>query len=357
VASEDLTKQLDRDQFSIMGVPGTESMASKNDGQSEPGQTTTLAESPSQPGILWVGTDDGNLQVSRNGGATFTDVTGNLPGAPTGYFRVTRVEPSNFAPGTCYVTLDNHRNEDWAPYVYVTRDFGQTFTSIANNLPVGSPKVITEDPKNPNLLYLGTEFGLFVSLNGGQEWERFQNGLPTVRVDDIMVHPRDNDLIVGTHGRSIWIIDDITALQQFTPEVAAGDAHLFDIRPGIQWLNDTQKGVTIGGQKHFRGQNPEAGTAISYYLPINMEGELEITITNGDGETVQTLSGPGARGINRVQRDLTMAPAPADPAQPQQRRRATPVDPGSYLVKMTVGGREMVRSVVVLEDIWMNQTH
>ncbi len=356
-ASEDLTKQLDRDQFSIMGVPGTESMASKNDGQSAPGQATTAAESPSQPGIIWVGTDDGNLQVSRDGGATFSDVTGNLPGAPAGYFRVTRVEPSSFAPGTCYVTLDNHRNEDWAPYVYVTRDFGQTFTSIVNNLPVGSPKVITEDPRNPNLLYLGTEFGLFVSLNGGQEWERFQNGLPTVRVDDIMVHPRDNDLVVGTHGRSIWIIDDITPLQQFTQEVADGDAFLFDIRPAVRWLTDIQKSVTVGGQKHFRGQNPAAGTSINYYLPINLDGEVEITISDGTGETIQTLEGPGARGINRVQWDLMKAAPPADPDQPQQRRRPASVDPGTYLVKMTVGGRELVRSVVVLEDIWINQTH
>ncbi len=358
-ASEDLTKAVDRNELSIMGVPGTEFMASKNDGQSGFSYGTTVAESPSQPGVIWVGTDDGNVQVSQDGGMTFTDVTGNIPDAPQGYFRVKRVEPSNFAPGTCYVVMDNHRNEDWNPYVYVTRDFGQTFTNITNNLPVGPTNVITEDPKNPNLLYLGTEFGLFISLNGGQEWQRFQNGLPTVRVDDILVHPRDNDLVVGTHGRSIWIIDDLTPLQQFTPEVAAGDAHLFEVRPAVQWMSDMQKSVTVGGAKHFRGQNPAQGTAISYYLPIELDDDVELTITDLSGNEVRTLTGPGDRGINRVQWNLRPNPPPANPDQPQQRggRTPPPVDPGTYVVKLVVGGMEMARSILVEPDIWMGETH
>jgi photosystem II stability/assembly factor-like uncharacterized protein len=356
MASADLTKAVDRDQLPIMGIPGTEFMASKHDGQSAFSQATTLAESPSQPGVIWVGTDDGNLQLSRDGGVTFTDLTGNLPG-PEGFYRVTRVEASNFDPGTCYVTLDNHRNEDWNPYVFVTRDFGRTFTSLAGNLPLGSVKVITEDPKNPNLLYLGTEFGLFVSLDGGREWKRFQNGLPTVRVDDILVHPRDNDLVVGTHGRSIWIIDDITALQQFTPEVAGGDAFLFEVRPAVLWLTDTQKGVTLAGAKQFRGENPEPGTAISYYLPIDVQGSVEIAITDMEGEPIRTLTGPGARGINRVRWDLRADALPADPDQPNRSRARTPVDPGAYLVTLEVGGMTLVRSVVVEADIWMGQTH
>ncbi len=356
-ASQDLTKSVDRDALSIMGIPGTGDMASKNDGQSAFSQATTLAESPSLPGVIWVGTDDGNLQVSQDGGTTFTNVTGNIPGAPSGYFRVTRVEPSQFNAGTCYVTLDNHRNEDWNPYVYVTRDFGRTFTSITNNLPVGSVKVITEDPRNPNLLYLGTEFGLFISLNGGGEWTRFQNGLPTVRVDDILVHPRDNDLVVGTHGRSIWIIDDITPLQQYTPEVARGDAYLFAVRPAIQWLNNTQEGVTMGGAKHFRGQNPEAGTAISYYLPMELGADVNLTITDMAGELVRTLTGPRTRGIHRVQWDLRANTPSGDQAAQGQRQVRPPVDPGTYLVKLEVGGREMVRSILVQEDIWMHQSH
>ncbi len=357
VAGPELTKAIDRDQLSIMGVAGSEFMASKNDGQSSYGQATTLAKSPSRPGVIWVGTDDGNVQVSRDHGMTFTSVAGNIPGPRETDYRVTRVEPSNFDAGTCYVVLDNHRNEDWNPYVFVTRDFGQSFTDITNNLPLGHANVITEDPRNPELLYLGTEFGLFLSQDGGQEWKRFQNGLPTVRVDDILVHPRDNDLVVGTHGRSIYIIDDITPLQQFTSEVAQGDAFLFEVRPAVQWLTDTQKGVTLAGSKHFRGQNPEAGTAISYYLPIELEGDVELTITDMAGETVRTLTGPGDRGLNRVQWDLRAHTPPADPDQPTRRRVGPPVDPGTYLVKLEIGGREMVRSIVVEPDIWMGETH
>jgi hypothetical protein len=259
--------------------------------------------------------------------------------------------------------MDNHRNEDWNPYVYVTRDFGRTFTSLTNNLPVGPTNVITEDPVNPDLLYVGTEFGLFISLNGGQEWKRFQNGLPTVRIDDILVHPRDNDLVVGTHGRSIWIIDDITPLQQYTPEVARGDAFLFEVRPAVQWLSNTQASTTVSGSKQFRGENPPAGTAISYYLPINVDGDVTLTVTDMAGEAIRTLTGPGGRGINRVQWDLRGDPPP-EPEGGQQaafqmgrQRVGPPAEPGTYLVTLEVGGMELTRSILVLEDIWMRATH
>jgi hypothetical protein len=356
-ASPELTKDVDRSQLSIMGVAGNEFMTSGNDGQSAFSQGTTVAESPSQPGVIWVGTDDGNIQVSRDGGMTFTEVSGNLPDAPEGYFRVKRVEPSNFDPGTCYVVLDNHRNEDWDPYVYVTRDFGATFTSITGNLPVGPTNVITEDPRNPDLLYLGTEFGLFLSLDGGREWKRFQNGLPTVRIDDILVHPRDNDLVVGTHGRSIWILDDITPLQQLTPEVAEGEAFLFAARPAIQWKTNTQARVTVAGAKHFRGRNPAEGTTISYYLPTDLDGGVQLTITDTAGETFRSLEGPGEHGIHRVQWDLRGDPRPVDPDDPDGRRYRPGADPGRYLVKLVLEGRELVQPIVVLEDVWMNETH
>ena len=164
---------------------------------------------------IWVGTNDGNVQVSRDGGDTWKNVVDKVPGVPK-ETHVSRVEPSHFDAGTAYVTFDGHRTDDHKPYVFMTTDFGETWTSIAGNLPDGNVNVIREDPKNRNLLFLGTEYAFYVSLDGGKEWKRFMNGLPTVRIDDILVHPRDNDLIVGTHGRSIWIIDDITALQQMT---------------------------------------------------------------------------------------------------------------------------------------------
>ncbi len=137
--------------------------------------------------------------------------------------------------------------------MFVTRDFGQTWTSIAANLPEGNVNVIKEDPKNRNLLYLGTEYAFYISLTGGKDWKRFMTGLPTVRIDDILVHPRDNDLIVGTHGRSIWIIDDITPLQQMTDAVTTADAHLFDVRQATAWATDITKANGLGADKHFRG--------------------------------------------------------------------------------------------------------
>jgi hypothetical protein len=170
------------------------------------------------------------------------------------------------------------------------------------------------------------------------------------------VHPRDNDLVVGTHGRSIWIIDDITPLQQYTPEVARGDAFLFEVRPAVQWLTDTQMGVTMP-QKQFTGNNPPTGTAISYYLPINLEGEVTLQISDTRGQPVRTISGPGARGINRVQWNMRADPEPLPPgaSQSNRQRQGPQVDPGTYVVTMKVGGQELMRSIVIEPDIWMNQ--
>jgi ligand-binding sensor domain-containing protein len=217
-------------------------MASKHDGAASYSNIVTLGESPLAPGIVWVGTNDGNVQVSRDGGATWKNVVDNIINAKGGVppeTHVSRVEPSAFDAGTCYVSFDGHRTDDHKPYVFVTRDFGQTWASLAANLPVGNVNVIKEDPKNRNLLYVGTEYGFYVSLTGGKDWKRFMTGLPTVRIDDVLVHPRDNDLVLGTHGRSIWIIDDITPLQQMTDAISTTDAHLFEVRKATAWVNTT----------------------------------------------------------------------------------------------------------------------
>lgn len=357
-ASEDLTKRIDRNTLPIMGVPGDQPMASKHDGTATYGTITTLAESPSRRDLIWVGTDDGNVQVSLDGGRTWTNVAPNIPG-PKGNYQVSRVEPSRFDPATCYVAIDNHRNDDWNPYVFVTRDYGKTWQSITSNLPRGNVNVIREDPKNPNLLYVGTEFGLYISLDGGREWKRFMTGLPTVRVDDLLVHPRENDLIVGTHGRSIYILDDITPLQQFGPHVAAADVHLFDVRPGTLWLTDTTLSRVNTGTKRFAAPNPPVGTAISYYLRA-AAGEVTITITDLEGKTVRTVRGPGRAGISRVQWDLRADPPPR-PADAPPLPPGTPpppgplVRPGTYLVKLAAAGKELVKPVIVEEDRWFQR--
>jgi len=353
--TEDLTRNVDRFSLSLMGVGGMEPMASKHDGAGTNSVITTLAESPAMPGVLWVGTDDGNLQVSRDGGATWTNVASRVTGVPDGTF-VSRVEPSHFDAGTCYVTFDGHRTDDHTPYVYVTKDYGQTWTSIVANLPPGNVNVIREDLENADLLFLGTEYAFYASLDRGRSWKRFSTALPTVRIDDILIHPRDRDLLVGTHGRSIWIIDDITPLEALTPEVMAEDVHLFDPRPGTQWLQDPQAGFQVGGQKHFQGENPAPGTAISYYLKAAASGDVQITISDISGEVVRTLDGTKDAGLNRVQWDLRRSPPqmPAGANIPNQFRRfarqGAPVEPGAYLVKLSVGGKDYTTTVTVEAD-------
>lgn len=392
-ASIDLTKRIDRNKLPIMGVDGDKPMVSKHDGTSNYGNITTIAESPALPGLLWVGTDDGNVQVSKDGGATWTNVAGNIAGV-AGNYLVSRVEPSHFDAATCYVTIDNHRNDDLKPYVFVTRDSGATWTSITSNLPTGNVNVIREDAKNKNLLFAGTEFGVYVSTSGGAEWKKFMTGLPIVRVDDLLIHPRDNDLIAGTHGRGVWIVDDITPLQQLDEKTLAADAHLFVVRPGTQWLNDVSLSRSVGGAKNFRGENPQQGTAINYYLK-SAPADVKITISDVTGKVVRNLTGTKEAGLNRVMWNLRADPPPrpagmrfgpaggnpelqpqasgtqrpAQGQQGQQGQQGTPqgggggggggrfgafqgaaLDPGVYLVKLSVDGKEMTTKVVIEDD-------
>jgi hypothetical protein len=371
-ATADLTNNIGRNSRPIMNVAGDKPMASKHDGAASYSNTVTIAESYVLPGVLWVGTNDGNVQVSRDGGATWKNVVGNIQGVPK-ETHVSRVEASHVDAGTCYVTFDGHRTDDHKPYVFVTADYGQTWKSIVSNLPTGNVNVIREDPKNPNLLYLGTEYALYVSLNKGGEWKRFMNGLPTVRIDDILVHPRDNDLIVGTHGRSIWIIDDISPLQELTEKATSADATLFEPRPAIAWMqNDIQRTITVGGQKNFRGENPQRGTAISYYLKT-APADVKITIADYTGKVMRTFNPCGENqaqncatknaGLNRVQWNLSGDP-PQLPAGAQQALAgrgagggggrgglAGPaIEPGIYVVKLTVGGKDYTTKVIVEPD-------
>jgi hypothetical protein len=360
----DLTKQIDRNKLAIMGAQGTAPMASKHDGVQNYGNITTVAESPVVPGVLWVGTDDGNVQVSRDGGANWSNVAKNIAGVPDNQ-QISRVEPSHFDAATCYVSIDAHRSDDFKPYVFVTRDYGTTWKSVAGNLPTSNVNVIREDPKNKDLLYVGTEFGLYISLNGGGDWKKFMNGIPAVRVDDILVHPRDNDLIIGTHGRGIYILDDITALQQLNGNVYEAEAHLFDLRTGTQWFQDVSLSRYMVRDKRFRGTNPQPGTAISYYLKSAPGGDVKITISDVTGKVVRNISGSKDAGLNRVQWNLRGDPPPRPEGGGGGRGGGggggggggrfggfgpPPVEPGLYLVKLSVGGKEYTTKVVVEGD-------
>ncbi len=363
--TEDLTKHIGRNDRAIMGAAGDKPMASKHDGAASYSNIVTIAESSMLPGVLWVGTNDGNVQVSRDGGATWKNVADNVPGVPK-ETHVSRVEASHVDAGTCYVTFDGHRTDDMKPYVYVTHDFGATWTSISSGLPMGNVNVIREDPKNKNLLFLGTEYAFYVSLDGGKEWKRFMNGLPTVRIDDILIHPRDNDLIVATHGRSIWIMDDITPLQQLANDkVMTEDLHLFDVRPGTLWANDIMLARQMGGAKRFAAENPPRGTAVSYYLKGPVSGDVKIAISDITGKVVRDLAGTNAAGINRVQWPLAGNPPQLPPGAAGRFgggggggggggrggfNQGPPVEPGTYLVKLSAGGKDYTTKVVVEAD-------
>ena len=362
VASGDLTKQIDRSTVSLMGAPGDRTQLSKNDGVVNYSTITTISESPVLPGLVWVGTDDGNLQVSRDGGQTFTEVSKNLPGLSANQSHwVSRIDASHFDAGTAYVSVDDHRSDDLKPYVFVTRNYGQTFESISATLPpYGNVQVVREDPKNRNLLYAGTEFGLFMSLDGGRQWKPFMTNYPRVRTDDILVHPRDNDLIVATHGRSVWIADDITPLQQLTPQVTAEDAHLFDIRSAVAYVNDQQHGQRVGGQRVFVGENAPRGAAINYHLKSAAGGDVKITIADATGKVIRNLDGTKTAGINRVMWNL----APNPPAGGPQfgggggggRGGGAPaVEAGIYVVTLSVGGKTLTKPVTVLQDRWLGE--
>ncbi len=298
-ASPDLTRNIGRNDRPIMGVAGTAPMASKHDGAASYSNIITISESSVVPGILWVGTNDGNAQVSRDGGTTWKNVIEKIPGAPK-ESHISRVEASHFDAATAYVTIDNHRLDDHKPYIFKTTDYGETWTSVAGNMPEGNVNVIREDPKNRNLLYVGTEYGFYVSLNGGKEWKPFMNGLPWVRVDDILIHPRENDLIIGTHGRSIWIIDDITPLQQLSDQVMTAETHVFDVRPAVAYVNDVRNGISTEGQRLFSAENPERGSAISYMLKGPAAGDVTITVHDITGREVRSMPGPKVAGLHRV---------------------------------------------------------
>ena len=359
--SPDLTKDVDRDAEKVLGIRnevprcrqwnrGVECTPSRNDGVSMWSAIVSVAESPLVPGILWVGTDDGHIQVSQDGGATWTEVSRNLPGGTTRYY-VSRVEASHHDVATAYVSIDGHKSDDLKPYVYVTRDFGRSWTGISSNLPAyGNVNTVRQDPKNPNLLYAGTEFGLFVSLDEGGSWHRFMPNLPVVRIDDILVHPRDNDLVLATHGRSVWIMDDVTALQATTDEVMAEDLHLFTPRDAVQWKSDVRLSRSVTGNKIWTGENAPEGTAIHYYLESAPIGDVAVRILDVlTNEVVRDLKGTAVAGLNRVQWDLRANPEEDE----EDDDEGPPVKPGVYRVVLDVNGMEQSVTVRVFEDVWM----
>jgi hypothetical protein len=320
--SPDLTTNTDRETLSIMGVVGKDIKIAKNDGVGSFGNIVTLEESAARQGVVWVGSDDGIVSVTQDAGKTWTNVTSKIPGVPKWTY-VADVLPSRSQAGTAYVAFDGHRGGDYKTYVFTTTDFGATWRSIAGNLPQGEvARGLAEDRKDPNIVYLGTETGLWVSWNKGGQWTRLKANLPTMPIYEIKQHPRDNDLILATHSRGIWILDDPTPIQEWAKSESA-EAFLFSAEPAtiMNQANDQMKGFE--GDRLFLGLNPAPGATLAYRLKSEAK-DLKITIKDSSGSTVRELSGTDVRdrnkaGLNIVKWDLRvqpLLPLPPPPGAP-----------------------------------------
>ncbi len=282
----------------------------------------TLSESPLQQGVIWAGTDDGNVQLTLDDGKKWTNVRGNIGDVPPEIW-VSRVEASHFEKETCYVTFDGHRSDIFAPFVYKTEDFGKTWTNITSNLPPNHPVyVIREDLKNRELLFVGTEFAVFVSIDGGQSWIRLMNGMPTVAIHDLLIHPKDNDLIAGTHGRGVWICDDITPLQQLSEDCLSSEAYFFEGPVATRW-HGISRGATRGHQL-FIGPNPLSMSqvppnnspteivntaSINYYVKTSFNKSPDLKILDLSGERSFHASLENSPGIHRFRWDMHFDPS------------------------------------------------
>jgi photosystem II stability/assembly factor-like uncharacterized protein len=277
-------------------------MTSVGSGAENYGVVYSLAESPVKAGMLWAGTDDGKVWVTEDEGAHWTDVSANVPQPARGQW-VSRIEPSAFDPLVAYIAFDAHRAGNFAPLVYRTGDGGKTWQSVAGNLPASGPvRVVREDPRNQSLLFAGTEFGLFISVDRGASWVPF-GGLPTVAVDDIKIHPRDRDLVIATHGRSLFVFDDLRPFEDLTAATLGSDATLFAPRPAFGRVL-LPGSVDWGGTAEYRGENPPQGAILNYYIREYTGEPAKISVADAANHTVANITAPSTPGFNRVVWDL-----------------------------------------------------
>jgi photosystem II stability/assembly factor-like uncharacterized protein len=310
----------------------------------------SISESPKDPLTIWVGTDDGNVQITRDGGKSWTNVVGNVPGLPKASW-VSWVEASRFDPATAYATFDRHTFGDMEPHAFKTVDYGKTWTPIigSGSKVRGYAHVIKEDTVSPNLLFLGTEFGLWISLDGGKQWAQYKGGdLPDVAVRDIVIQARDSDLVLATHGRGIWIVDDISPLRKLTPDVMAQEAGFVQGKPAQQRL--LAGGGWAEGNATFIGQDPPDGATITYYQQKrHIFGKMKIEIFDSQGKLVDTVPANSRRGLTRVVWAMRIKAPRVPPAASAafEAAQGPRVLPGTYTVKMTRGKETYTTDLVI----------
>jgi hypothetical protein len=331
------------------------------------GVVFAIAESRLEKGLIWAGTNDGLVQLTRDAGQAWTNVTSNIPNLPA-WGTVSNIEPSRYAAGTAYITVDFHQVNNRDPFVYKTADYGRTWKAITNGIPrsmLSYAHCVREDPVRRGLLYLGTENGVYVTFDDGENWQPLQNNLPRAPVYWLTVQEQFNDLVIATYGRGFWILDDITPLQRMTPQVLASDAHLFAPQPAWRFRDITDS-VSMNDDP-TAGQNPAYGATINYVLKSPPSGNVTITIADQKGQIIRTLNGTKSAGLNRVTWDLNGEPttqvklrtsplyAPDVQVGPQGWRpgggQMTILQPpGTYTVKLAAAGRELSQPLVVKKD-------
>ncbi len=341
LALGDLTTETDRRTLEIMEQKPDSFVLSLDDGAPYWPTLTAIAESEFTPGVLYVGTDDGQVQVSTDDGHSWRNVTTALTGAPDMMW-VNHVFASKTVAGRVYVAANNYRNDDFANYLWRSEDDGQTWRIITGDLPADRVlRTLREDPRNPSVLWLGTELGVWWSWNGGENWVELEGGLPTLAVNDVVIHPRDNDLVLATHGRGIWILDQVNALQEMTAAIAESDSHLFTIGSAEQIRYRGDRAHT--GNMIFEGENPPAGAIIDYWLG-SAGGEVSITVHDAIGAKVSSVHATSQRGMNRTVWNLRhTTPGGGSGGGPW-------VVPGLYTVRLAVGNEMQRQSLHVSED-------
>jgi photosystem II stability/assembly factor-like uncharacterized protein len=358
----DLTRSLDRDKLPLMGKTWPRDAVARHAGTADFGNISTIDESKLRKGLIYVGTDDGLIQVTRDGGATWTKVD-KFPGVPDMTY-VSRVVASAHNEGTVYATFDGHRSNDFKAYVLKSTDYGKTWTSIASNLPASSVQVIREHHRAPSLLFTGNEIGAYYSGNGGRSWSKLQYNLPTVPVHDLKIHPRENDLVIGTHGRGIFIIDDITPLERLAEADREKNIFLFPVKPALLFnYNNSFPGGVQGagslGERSYSAPNPPFGAKLTYYVKDSLPRgrTLTLAIFDSTNKRIRDLTVNTKPGLHRAVWDLRLAPPYFNPRAQGNQGQPTGsfVLPGRYTARLMLSGSDSVAPASMETQVVVNQ--